>query len=197
MSNTIEIQLEAIADSLEKLEKQLKGKKEPKDHSADLETISRQIKALERLSIENANNAPEIDLSSLESKFEALNDKMDKLERSARHMQWLFPDLKATFWKFGVAVKLFLWIAVIGLGIGFYSYYQKADRYEESATKYYFYKYSAYTMSEIDSLYKTHADRINFIVDSTQEARAKRSEIEARKKQLEEEEKSLNQKQSN
>jgi uncharacterized protein HemX len=191
MSNTIEIQLEAIADSLEKLEKQLKGKKEPKDHSEELQIISRQIKALEQLSIENSNNVPEIDLSSLESKFSALNEKMDKLERSARHMQWLFPDLKATFWKWGVALKLLLWICTIGFGIGFYSYFKKAQSFEESATKYHFYKYSAYSMPEIDSLYQLYPERINSIVDSTQQARAKRAEIEARKKQLEEEEKKL------
>ena len=37
--NAIEIQLEAISESLEKIEKQLKGKKEAKDHSEDLLTI--------------------------------------------------------------------------------------------------------------------------------------------------------------
>lgn len=191
MSDTIEIQLESIADSLEKLEKQFKQQKQPKDHSEQIESIRSDLRAFKRSIEENLSKAPEIDLSGLESKLEANNERLEKLERSARHMRWLFPDLKATFWKWGVALKLLLWICTIGFGIGFYSYFQKAQSFEESATKYHFYKYSAYTMPEIDSLYEFHSDKIKFLVDSIQDARAKRAEIEAKKRALEEEEKKL------
>ena len=116
---------------------------------------------------------------------------MDKLERSAKHMKWLFPDLAKVI-RSGSHWVFYTGLVIIPLAIfAVWHFYGELEKYEEPATKYHFYKYSVYTMSEIDSLYKIHPDRINFIVDSTQEARTKRAEIEAKKKQLEEEEKKL------
>jgi hypothetical protein len=185
--------LDGVAKSLDRLEKELKAvsKKEAKDHSEELKAISSEIKALERLSAENANNLPEIDLSGLESKYDALSEDIKSLKESVRYMKWLFPDLAQVI-RSGSHWVFYTGLVVIPLAFfAVWHFYSKAETHEESATKYHFYKLSSYSMPEIDSLYKLYPERINFVVDSTQEARAKRAEIEAKKKQLEEEEKKL------
>ena len=175
--NKVEIQLEAISDSLEKLEK-----KPAKDHSQELESIRSEISRFKSLLSGIQIDVPKTDLSPLNAKLEAIDERLTTIDERTKYIRWLFPDLRAFFTSIGTWLFLVGMSLIIGLSFVLWHYYKLSERYEPS-----FYQMelarrapNLYTINDADSLWQHHRTEIIGKIDSARQAE---KEIVQRKKE--------------